>query len=57
MNDKIAAGQTNMLPMHYVLNQKLQITNKNKFWKTVRLTSVEKKQNKTKDNCNRFSIL
>ena len=33
----------------YVLYQKLQINNKNKFWKTVRLTSVKKKQqNKTK---------
>ena len=48
VNDKIAAGQTNMLPMHYVLYQKLQITNKNKFWKTVRLTSVEKNKTKQK---------
>lgn len=30
-----------------VLYQKLQINNKSKFWKTVRLTSVGKKQNKT----------
>ena len=32
----------------YVLYQKLQINNKNKFWKTVRLTSVEKNKTKQK---------
>ena len=32
----------------YVLYQKLQINNKNKFWKTVRLTSVKKKTKQNK---------